>query len=390
MNYEIQGDRILLFLKGRIDSNNAPEVEKEIFAILSQHPERIPAFDLSELAYISSVGLRILMRVKKKYSGEIMLYEVPSEIYDILDTTGFIELFQVKKKLRSLSVENMEMIGQGAVGTVYRIDADTVVKVYDAPDAIPIIENEKKMAKLAFLKGLPTAISFDIVRVGDRYGSVFELLNAKTLNDLLVEEPERTDEILDQYVELMKQVHETTIDTEDLPTCKEEYLRYMDMIDSLIPKELSEKLRKLILELPEDRHLIHGDLHMKNVMLSGDEMMLIDMDSLATGQPIFDIQGLYVTYIEFEEDEPGNIQKFLGISAEKGKYIWNYFLRAYYRDYEEEALSALTDRIRILAGIRFLHLLVLLDRLDGELGKKRVRHTTEHLMELCGRVEHLV
>ncbi len=39
-----------------------------------------------------------------------------------------------------------------------------------------MIKNEQRLAKRAFVKGVPTAISYDIVKVGDKYGSVFELL----------------------------------------------------------------------------------------------------------------------------------------------------------------------------------------------------------------------
>ena len=52
-----------------------------------------------------------------------------------------------------------------------------------------MIENEKKLAKLAFVAGIPTAISFDIVKIGNTFGSVFELLKAKTFNDLIKEKP---------------------------------------------------------------------------------------------------------------------------------------------------------------------------------------------------------
>ncbi|MBR0120030.1 MAG: hypothetical protein IJM01_07900 [Eubacterium sp.] len=79
------------------------------------------------------------------------------------------------KPLKTISVEGCESIGRGAHGEVFRIAPDTAVKVYYPDITMDRIERELNYAQKAFVKGVPTAISFDIVRVGDRYGAVFEL-----------------------------------------------------------------------------------------------------------------------------------------------------------------------------------------------------------------------
>ena len=99
------------------------------------------------------------------------------------------------------------MIGRGAIGTVYRLDEDTIVKVYNIPDCLPMIENEQKRAKQAFVRGIPTAISYDLVRVGDKFGSVFERVKAENCNDLIVRNLSNMDEIIRLYVSLLKTVH---------------------------------------------------------------------------------------------------------------------------------------------------------------------------------------
>ena len=85
-------------------------------------------------------------------------------------------------------------------------------------------------------------------------------------------------------------------------------------------------MKKLLLALPDDLHIVHGDFQMKNVMLCHGEPMLIDMETLCTGQPVFDLQGLYVTYKAFPEDEPDNVRNFLGIRPETAEYIWHRLL----------------------------------------------------------------
>ncbi|MBR6185880.1 MAG: hypothetical protein IKQ41_06410 [Clostridia bacterium] len=129
---------------------------------------------------------------------------------------------------------------------MYRLDPDTIVKVYASPESLPLIENERKMAKMAFVHGIPTAISYDIVKVGDSYGSMFELPKAKTMNDLLSAEPEKAEALIRQFVDVMKTIHAVSLDPGTLPSAANELkttrIRHtrenidslLDQVDSLI------------------------------------------------------------------------------------------------------------------------------------------------------------
>src|SRR5574344_2999539 len=110
--------------------------------------------------------------------------------------TRFSELIHVEKAYRVISIEGCEVIGQGSNGKVYRLDPDTIIKVYNNPDALPDIRRERELARKAFVKGIPTAIPYDVVKVGAGYGSVFELLSAKSFSKLLKEDPGKIDEIV--------------------------------------------------------------------------------------------------------------------------------------------------------------------------------------------------
>lgn len=379
---------ITIRLTGRIDSNNAPEWEKTIMSRLEEGKDIV--FDASELAYISSAGLRVLMKARKQVKGELSICQVSPEVYDIFDMTGFTELMHVEKKYREISVEGCEVIGTGFCGTVYRIDDETIVKVYHVPDSLPMIRNEQRLAKRAFIKGVPTAISYDIVRVGDRYGSVFELLRAQSFNDHLLAEPEHFDEILHQYVAFLKVVHAAEMDPDTIPMARDTFLGYLETIRDYLTSEQYDRLGELLRAVPDDLHMVHCDFQMKNVMLVGDEPMLIDMDTIATGQPVFDLQALYVTYIAFGEDDPDNLKNFLGIPEEWGSRIWQSILAEYYDTADAAALSANEDRIRLLAAVRFLYLLVSTDLKEGELGEKRIRRAQSNIAALLPAVQTLV
>ena len=375
---------INIVLKGRIDSGNAAEKEAEIFEKIG--PETDICIDAGELEYISSAGLRILMKIRKKTGARYSVINVSPQIYEIFDTTGFTELLNVKKRLRSMDVTGCEIIGQGFFGTVYRVDEDTIVKVYNSPDAISMIENEQRMAKLAFLKGIPTAISYDIVKVGESYGSVFEMLKSDTFNDLVKKEGADLEKITDEYIGFMKEVHKTQADEGSLPKARDIFLGYVDVIKDNLTDEQYEKLKELLMALPNDNHIVHGDFQMKNVMLYDGEPMLIDMDTLSAGQPIFDLQALYVTYRLFEEDEPENSMRFLGISNETAEFIWDRIMDNYFN--KADSFDTL-DKIKLVAYIRFLYIITTSALKEGELGKRRIEHTKEHIREVLGRVKSL-
>jgi len=368
---------VTIFLEGRIDSGNATQVEKEILGLMDENPGKEIAFDAEKLDYISSAGLRVLLKVQKAKAKPVMISNVSGEVYDIFETTGFTQLLNVRKKYRQISVDGCEIIGKGAYGTVYRLDEDTVVKKYESPEALSMIENEKKLAKLAFVAGIPTAISFDIVKIGNTFGSVFELLKAKTFNDLIKEKPSEADETIRKYTELIKQVHSISLAPGTLPSAKAEYLKKLDNIHPLLSDELYERMKEFYDSLPEDDHVIHGDLQMKNIMLSGDEPMLIDMDTLSQGLPIFDLGGIYLAYIAFVEDDPENCKRFFGIDKEMADRIFYGVMDNYYREISEQEKKEILEKVKIIGYTNFLNMLK--PEKHEELATLRIRHTIEFL-----------
>ena len=389
-------ETLVIRLEGRIDSDNARKIGQDIAAQCENIPHKRVVFAAGKLIYISSAGLRILMKTvkdeKEKGNERVSVIEVSRDVYDILEMTGFMGLMDVQRAFREMSVEGCRVVGKGFWGTVYQVDHDTIVKVYPGRESLPMIKNEQAKAKKAFLKGIPTAISYDIVKVGNDYGSVFELLNAKSFNDLIIEHEASRDElekIMKAYVDCIKKVHHTEMGECGLPFARDMFLSYLEDLRDVLPGEMLGKLHDLLAAMPNDLHAVHGDIQMKNVMSCDGEPMLIDMETLSVGQPVFDLQGLYVTYKAFPEDEPGNTENFLGIREETASYIWQRAMELYFETEDKEELRRVEDKIRIVAFVRFLSLLVTTNLKDSQYTPVRIRRTREHLVELLERVETL-
>ena len=382
-------DCVKIDLKGRIDSSNAPAVEQEIFSRL-EGSERAPVvLDCAGLEYISSAGLRVLLRVKKS-NPDLTITGVSSEVYEILEMTGFTEMMTVEKAYRRVSVEGCEEIGRGANGTIYRIDKDNVVKVYNNADALADIQHEREVARLALILGIPTAISYDVVQVGESYGSVFELLNARSFSRILETEPDKLDWCVKEYVEMLQKIHGTLVPAGKLPDMKETAVGWAGFMQAHLPGEYGSKLVSLVEAVPHDDHMIHGDYHTKNLELQGDEVLIIDMDTLAVGHPVFELASMYNSFVGYSEYDHEVIKSFQGFDFETGGKFWRRSLAAYLGTDDEARITEVEDKARILGYTRMIRRSIRRGGLDGGKTRAEIELWKSELTGLLDRYDTLL
>lgn len=344
---------LTICLDGRVDSTNSPDVEKTILSQVQSRTDLQWVIDADKLEYISSAGLRVILRLKK-LNKTLKITNVCSDVYDVFDMTGFTEMMTIEKAYRRLSVEGCETIGFGSNGVVYRLDADTIIKVYRNPDSLPEIHRERELARTAFVSGVPTAIPYDVVRVGDSYGSVFELLNARAFSKIYAQEPERRGEIIEKYVELLKTIHSTPVNTSDMPDEKQVAVDWVEYLEKHLPADIYTKLHDMITAVPDCHTMLHGDCHLKNLMMQNGETLLIDMDTLCYGHPVFEFASIYLAYKGFGALDPSVTLKFHGIDQDTAAGLWDATVKAYFGTDDEEQLKYYVDKAEIIGLVRLL------------------------------------
>jgi len=380
---------IEIALSGRIDSNNAREAEAEITGLTAGRGALPVVLDAADLAYISSAGLRVLLHLKKT-NPDLRITNVNSEVYEILDMTGFTQMMTVEKAYRVVSVEGCEEIGRGANGTIYRIDQDNVVKVYNNADALADIQHEREVARIALVLGIPTAISYDVVRVGNSYGSVFELLNARSFSKILATEPEKLDWCVREFTEMLKKIHATVVPEGKLPDMRETVIGWAEFMQDHLPKEAGEKLLALVKAVPHDDHMLHGDYHTKNLELQGDEVLLIDMDTLAVGHPIFELASIYNAFIGYAEVDHEVVRRFQGFDFETATVFWHKVLAAYLGTEDPRKNREVEDKARIVGYARMIRRSIRRKGLETEQGRAEIELWTSELVDLLSRVDTLL
>ena len=384
----MNSNSVIVKLTGRIDSGNAAQVEQDVQAQLAGKSADAVVLDASTLDYISSAGLRLILRLKKTYP-DLRIKDASSEVYEILEMTGFTEMMPVEKAYRVVSVEGCEEIGRGANGTIYRIDRDNVVKVYNNADALEDIQHEREVAKLALILGIPTAISYDVVKVGESYGSVFELLNARSFSKILATEPEKLDWCVKEYVDMLRKIHDTLVPAGKLPDMKETALDWARFMQDYLPEEAGKKLLALVEAVPHDDHMIHGDYHTKNLELQGDEVLLIDMDTLAVGHPIFELASMFNAFVGYSELDHEVIRKFQGFDFETGRTFWRRSLAAYLETENRSKLREVEDKARILGYTRMIRRSIRRRGLETESGRAEIDFWKERLLALLEKTDTL-
>lgn len=381
MRFAQTDDTLTLYFEGEVNSVNAEDVEKDIIETLKHKSFKLLSLDFAKLIYVSSAGLRVILKLKQQYK-DVAIEEASSAVYDVLAMTGFVNIMTVHKAMVTIDVTGAEIVGDGFFSTVYRIDKDTIVKVFNRVTDANQIERELSLSKQAFILGIPTAISYDIVKVDTRLGVRFEMLDCDSLKNLYVKEPNRYDELTEKYVHLLKTINGTEALDPSLPSIRAFYFRKLELVKDVIGADAYQKLFKLLSDMDDPHTFVHGDCHFKNIMVQKGELILIDMDTLSYGSPVFELAAIYAPYIAFEEDDPGNNERFLEVTSEFSKKLYTDLIRGYLgkQDIEKEL-----EKIRVVA---YLHMVwwTISNTPDNT---ARLEGNKKRLLELLERVHDL-
>jgi anti-anti-sigma factor len=90
-------DSMVVLIPCRFDSNNAPDIEKELRSLLTTNPKKI-ILDFSESDYLASAGLRVILSVSRdfmKCGGRIALIELQPTVLKIFEMSGFTRIFTI-------------------------------------------------------------------------------------------------------------------------------------------------------------------------------------------------------------------------------------------------------------------------------------------------------
>ena len=293
------------------------------------------------------------------------------------------------KKYREVSVDGCKRIGSGAKGDVYRYDDELVIKVYNRNNTYSDVEREIAMARKAFILGIPTAISFGIVSVGEKYGAMYELVDSETISSYIVSNPGKVEVYAKMMAELAHIIHSTEVTAEDgFPSAMDRVRGYIEGGIGQEDAALAVKVNALLEALPDTDTLLHGDFHTGNVFLQRSEPLLIDMDRLAVGHPIIELSDLYYFYVILGEESPAVVEKFMGFSYDTARRFMRLFLEHYLETEDEERLSEVEKKASVIGYSRLIRK-IRKKRKTVESDHLLIRQCVDMIAELTDRIDSL-
>ena len=343
---------IRIMLPERISIDTIADVNEVIENLeISDDTEEI-ILDGDKLRYISSVGLRSILTLVKGNPDKVVFTNVNTEVYEILDVTGFINLVKVERTLEFIDTEQLEILGAGMYGSVYRINREQILKVFNGENSRDRLAKVSADTSTALIHGVPTIISFGTVKTDKGLGLVFELLDSDTFSNRIHKNPDKISKYAHDMAELVRNLSKADFEKGN-PSEYTDMLR-AELKDSqiVLSDDQVEFLEQYLDAVPEASGGVHGDFHAKNIMIHGDELLLIDMDDFGRGHSIWDIGSAYRGY-QFCANMPKDLSlrlfdlpeelpyeeffcKIFQITIDEANQMWNLFIDDILNDVAEE------------------------------------------------------
>ena len=402
MNSSYYDGILKIELPERVDANNANQIEQDLFLVPNLKNAQEIIIDADNLNYISSLGLRVILKFQKKFKNvPISVINVSGNIYNIFDDTGFTSFLNVKKKLRFVDVNAFQLLGVGMYGAVYRINEEQILKVFHGINSENAIQPIIKTIRAAFIHDIPTIIPFEIVRTEKGIGMILELLNSEMMSTLMKNNPEKLGKYVGDMVTLSKSLANTQFEEGTLRSYNEMLMSKLDNAEKfLLPEEIAT-IKKYIDSVPQRNTAVHGDFHARNIMVMDEKPILIDMDEFSLGHPVWDIGNLHCIYQALAHADSEMIEdllciagkidwadfyiKIIGFTFDEADEIWEKFFNGYFAEYSQEDKNKILELVEFYGNFKNVTFLLELCNADKDNPDKlenHVKHIRNFLAEL--------
>ena len=259
----------------------------------------------------------------------------------------------MEKQFRTIDISHLKCFAKGGTGECYRIDQDTILKLYYEGFPEERILNEKEGAKAALVAGVPTAISYWLVQAGQRQGVLYELVQGKTLSEVIYEKGiSQARELGRTFADIALTLHHAEVKKTDLPPATLTVRKAIQGAE-YIPDEVMKRVLGFMDELDTFQQYVHGDYHPNNVIMTKDGPILVDMGGFSIGCPMFDLATCYFSLFEAPESHSGKRSSFNNLTQEEAGEFWKGVEEEYFPGGMDAASAELLRKVVLLKKMRF-------------------------------------
>lgn len=189
-----------------------------------------------------------------------------------------------------------EPIAKGNTAKIYLYE-NKIIKLFE--EYLPNTEsfNEAKKQKYAYSCGLPVPNIFEITQVQDRQAIIMEYVKGDSIGDLLLNNLKEAEHYISICVNEQKKIHAISVDTNKMESMRERLGRQIKSVHKLDENQKENILNKLY-SIKFESRLCHGDFHPFNLILSNDNVKIIDWVDASSGDIRADVFRTYLLYAQ--------------------------------------------------------------------------------------------
>lgn len=241
-------------------------------------------------------------------------------------------------KLEKLDMSLYRQSGEGANGASYDCvnDSSIMVKLYNTSYDTDTIVLEQEVARKVYDLGIASPEPGVLVTDGSRIGIKFRrVVGKRSFSRALADEPERTEEYAREFARACKKLHATECPSGTFPDAKQQFLKLLEA-DRVFSSSEKEKVANFILALPDSRTVLHGDMHIGNLLTTlpagaplstPHDLYWIDLGYFSRGFSLIDL-GMLQNICLFASEE----FRFhdMHVHGDLTANLWKYFMDEYF------------------------------------------------------------
>ncbi|HDR7612591.1 TPA: aminoglycoside phosphotransferase family protein [Bacillus mycoides] len=185
-------------------------------------------------------------------------------------------------------------IAKGNTAEIYLCD-NKVVKLFKEylPNTESLYEAQKQ--KYAYSRGLQVPKVYEVTKLQGRQAIIMEYIQGKSVGELLLNNLNQAEHYINICVSIQQKIHAISVRSDEIEPMEERLYRQINSVHNLDEKQKGNILKRLDSIIFEPR-LCHGDFHPFNLIMSNDDMKIIDWVDASSGDIRADVFRTYLLY----------------------------------------------------------------------------------------------
>lgn len=359
MRTEKSHGTLTIYLEGDIGHSNTAEWELNLKKAVTKTPCDVFNIEINaaSLNSLTPPAARAIKRACESKKEHTCFTEVSEKLFPLFESEELTKHFKIKKTPTDISIKNNEYLTTDGYGEIYRTSNDTLVKLYSEKIPETFIESEYNKIKKAVECGIPAALPAERIRSGNREGFLYRISNAKTMYELLHQDPADKDCIISSAApagkelgKLFRKLHDKT-NVNALPGSDKkkslsswvngfiDFLQYDDLL----------LINDLINDIPESGRFVFGGFDLGSIIISDNSIQLINMMDAGYGHPVIDLADAmaHLHILPGIPDAPENKKISRNLcTVSIGRTVWEEFSAAYFEEYDNEKIKNLIRNLK--------------------------------------------